>query len=196
MSLPGLESALAVLRSGGIVAYPTETFYGVGGDARRADAARAVFALKGRAGSEPLPLVLPDAGWLEHVAVELTDLARRLAAAFWPGPLTVVVRAASWVPAEVHGGTGSVGVRVSPHPVAAALARGLGAPLVATSANRSGQPPARRADEVRAVFPDLVVVDGGQTPGGAPSTVVDATGRAPVLLRPGAIPWQQIARIS
>jgi L-threonylcarbamoyladenylate synthase len=118
-----------------------------------------------------------------------------LARAFWPGPLTLIVPAAAWVPEAVHAGTGTVGVRVSPHPVATALARELGAPLTATSANRSGDPPARHPDEVRRAFPEIVVVDGGETRGGPPSTVVDLCVQPARLLRPGAVPWEEIARV-
>jgi L-threonylcarbamoyladenylate synthase len=194
-SAPDLSAALATLRSGGLIAYPTETYYALGCDARLGDAATAVFALKGRPGDAPLPLILPDASWLTQVAREVPRLAHRLAARYWPGPLTLVVPAASWVPSAVHAGTGTVGVRVSLHPVATRLARELGAPLCATSANPSGELPVRDPEAVRRYFPQLVIVDAGETPGGAASTVVGFRRDETQLLRAGAVAWDEILRV-
>jgi L-threonylcarbamoyladenylate synthase len=194
-SEPDLAVALAALRSKKLVAYPTETYYALGCDARIEDAARAVVTLKGRPGGNPLPLILPDASWLGQVAREVPRLASRLAARYWPGPLTLVLPAAPWIPPAVHAGTGTVGLRVSPHRVATRLARELGAPLCATSANPSGAPPVRDPAAVRRYFPDLVVVDAGVTPGGAVSTVVAFRGAQIVLVRAGAIAWDEIRRV-
>jgi L-threonylcarbamoyladenylate synthase len=190
-----LQAAVETLREGGLIGYPTETFYGIGADARSGAAVAKIFALKGRPPSEPIPLILPGAEWLSRVALGVPPAAERLARAFWPGPLTLIVRAASWIPPVVTAGGGTVGVRVSSHPVAAALARDFGAPLTSTSANRSGTPPLRSAREVLAAFPGLLVVDGGETPGGLPSTLIDLTADPPRLLRSGPVPWQEISRV-
>src|SRR5262245_26821160 len=140
-----LEAAVRLLRAGRLVAYPTETFYGLGADATSSDAVERIFELKGRARSEPIPLILPGPEWLERVATEVPPAAPRLAAAFWPGPLTLIVPAASWIPGAVTAETDTVAVRVSSHPIASALASALGGPLTATSANKSGTPSLRLA---------------------------------------------------
>jgi L-threonylcarbamoyladenylate synthase len=190
-----VAAAAGALRRGGVVAYPTETFYGLGALAADAAAVERLVRVKGRPDGKPLPLLGADLSQVEQVA-QLSPLARRLAAVLWPGPLTLVVPARPGLHVAITGGGGTVGVRVTSSPLAAALARAAGGPLVATSANLAGQPPAAAA---AALDPALVarldlVLDGGPTPGGLPSTVVAVEGARLRLLRPGATSVDEVSR--
>jgi L-threonylcarbamoyladenylate synthase len=175
---------------GALVGFPTETFYGLGADPWDREAVKALFALKGRAADSPVALIAADLEAARRVgakgAFDAGTAAERLARAFWPGPLTIVVPAHPDLPAELTAGTGTIGVRVSSHPIAAKLAAERGA-ITATSANPSGKPPVTTAAEVSAYFPGLPVVDGGTTPGGPPSTVLDCTADPPRIVRAGAV---------
>ena len=184
-----LERAAAVLRGGGLVAFPTETFYGLGAAAGDARAVRRIFRVKGRDEAKPL-LVLVDSIVMAETVAEVTERARALMARHWPGALTLVLRARPGVPPEVTAGTGTIGVRLSPHPVARGLVRALGLPVTAPSANPEGTPPPTTAAAVVDVFAGAIdlVLDGGATAGGPPSTVVDVTSGAPRVLRQGAVP--------
>lgn len=155
-----------------------------------------VFRLKRRSPTQPLPLLLADREQIEMAVASVPPLATRLMDAFWPGALTLVLPRSPLVPASVCGGGQGVGVRVPDHPVPRALARGLGVPIVGTSANISGQPSPRTAAEVREQLGEGVdfIIDGGPCPGGVESTVVDLTGE-PRLLREGAIPRPEIERV-
>jgi L-threonylcarbamoyladenylate synthase len=189
---PGAESlarAAAVLRGGGLVAFPTETFYGLGAAATDAGAVRRIFHVKGRDETRPLLVLVDSPAMVEAVAVQVTAGARELMARHWPGALTLVLRARDDLPSELTAGTGTIGVRLSPHPVARGLVGALGEPVTAPSANRQGAPPAVTAAQVLAAFAGLIdlVVDGGATAGGPPSTVVDVTGDRPRVLRRGAV---------
>jgi len=183
-----LAAAAAALRGGGVVAFPTETFYGLGAAARIPAAVRRVRELKARPAGQPLLLLVDSIAMAEAVA-EVTGEARGLMARHWPGALTLVLRARPGVPVEVTAGTGTVGVRLSPHPVARGLVAALGEPVTAPSANPSGSPPPASAAAVLDYFGDSVdvVVDGGATPGGEPSTVLDLTQTPPRVLRQGAV---------
>jgi L-threonylcarbamoyladenylate synthase len=183
-----LGEAAAVLKHGGVVAFPTETFYGLGAAALDRRAVRRIFELKGRPETKPL-LVLVDSIVMAGTVAEVGARARALAARHWPGALTLVLRALPHVPAEVTAGTGTIGVRVSPHPVAQGLVRALGGPVTAPSANPSGLEPPTTAAGVLAHFEGAVemVLDGGPTPGGDPSTVLDLTVEPPQVLRQGAV---------
>ena len=185
-----LVRAAAVLREGGLVAFPTETFYGLGAAARDPAAVRRVFQVKGRDEGKPLLVLVDSVAMVERVAVDVTARARELMTRHWPGALTLVLRARPELPADLTAGTGTIGVRLSPHPVARRLVRALGEPVTAPSANRAGAPPPVTADEVMRVFEggaiDLVL-DGGPTAGGPPSTVVDVTTDVPRILRAGAV---------
>lgn len=189
-----LAGAAALLRGGGIVAYPTETFYGLGALWNREEALRRLARAKLRPEGKPLPLLAADRAQVLEVASELGPLGERLAARFWPGPLTLVLPAAPAVPEGVTGGTGAVGVRIPGSQVARALAAAAGGALVSTSANLSGAPPpvspADIAPEILARIDG--VLDGGPAPGGLPSTVVDPREGGPRLLRAGAVPWEAI----
>ena len=183
-----LGEAAAVLKNGGVVAFPTETFYGLGAAALDRRAVRRIFELKGRPETKPL-LVLVDSIGMAGTVAEVGDRARALAARHWPGALTLVLRARPHVPEEVTAGTGTIGVRVSPHRVAQGLVRALGGPVTAPSANPSGLEPPTTAAGVLAHFEGTVemVLDGGPTPGGEPSTVLDLTVEPPRVLRQGVI---------
>ena len=183
-----LGEAAAVLKHGGVVAFPTETFYGLGAAALDRRAVRRIFELKGRPETKPL-LVLVDSIAMAATVAEVGDRARALAARHWPGALTLVLRARPHVPEEITAGAGTIGVRVSPHPVAQGLVRALGGPVTAPSANPSGLEPPTTAARVLAHFEGAVemVLDGGPTPGGEPSTVLDLTVEPPRILRQGAV---------
>ena len=184
-----LDAAAAVLKSGGTVAFPTESFYGLGADALSPEAVRRVFRIKSRPESKPL-LVLVDSMERALALVEgASPGARELMARHWPGPLTLVLRAAPLVPTEVTAGSGTVGVRVPGHAVALGLVRAAGMPVTAPSANPSGGAPPTRAGEVAASFGDAVdfILDAGATAGGAGSTLADCTVWPPRILRQGPI---------
>jgi L-threonylcarbamoyladenylate synthase len=189
-----LAPAIGALRSGGVVAFPTETFYGLAVDPRSARAVRRVFGLKRRAADQPLPLIAADVDQvIDHVGT-MTPLARRLASRGWPGPLTLIIPASSQLCDDVHLSTGKVAVRVPANAVARALARGTGHAITSTSANLSGEPPAATPDQVVRSFGTGidVLIDAGPTPAGLPSTIVDVTGDAPVLLRAGVVAWDRV----
>jgi L-threonylcarbamoyladenylate synthase len=184
------EAVLKEMARGGVAVYPTETLYALGCSALDEAACRRVVEIKGREEFKPLPLIAGSVEQLEAVAGEFTDDVRLLAAHFWPGPLSVLVPAAAGLAPQVKDRRGMTSVRVTPHPAAAALCLELGAPLVATSANRAGGVPAANPGEIdpqvlsAAVFLDLEPRPGG----GPPSTVVEAPGGGELrVLRPGAV---------
>jgi len=191
---PDLEQAIAqgveVLRRGGLVAYPTDTVYGLGADPFNLSAVERVFEAKGRPEGMALPLLLGEVEQLEQVVAEVPPSAWVLIRRFWPGALTLVLPRAPQVPALVTARGWTVAVRLPDHPIPRALARGLGRPITGTSANLHGAPPARTADEVRRQLGSRVdwVLEGGPPPQGRPSTIVDLTGPRPRLLREGAVP--------
>lgn len=187
-----LPRALEILRAGGLVAFPTDTVYGLGALAHDADAIASIYAAKERPPEKAIPILIWDAADLDRVTADVPDMARRLAARFWPGPLTLVVPKRADLP-EAVSATAAVGVRVPDHPVARALLRAAG-PMAVTSANRSGGGNARRAEEVFAQLNGRIplVLDGGETPGGVASTVADCTGAEPVILREGPVSMEQI----
>lgn len=195
-----VERAAALLTAGAVVAFPTETVYGLGADAANAAAVRKVFALKGRPPDHPLIVHLRSATQLPQWAAEVPRDAHVLVDAFWPGPLTLILRKAPGVPLETTGGQSSVGLRCPSHPLAQALlsafaARGSGA-IAAPSANRFGRVSATTAAHVREEFGDSVpVLDGGEATLGLESTILDLSRGVPVLLRPGAITREDIARV-
>jgi L-threonylcarbamoyladenylate synthase len=187
-----LAPAVEAIGRGGVVAFPTDTLYGLAADPRDDEAVAAVFAVKRRAAERTIALVASTLAQAETLAV-LSDQARQLARHFWPGPLTLVVPAASDVAESVLSEARLIGVRVPDHSVARALAELCGHPLTATSANRSGEPATDDPDEVASRLRDIaVLVDAGRSPGGAPSTVVDASSSQIRLLREGALPWNRV----
>ena len=184
-----LQQAAAALRVGDLVAFPTETFYGLGAAALDAGAVRGIFRAKGRPVSKPLLVLVDSPAMVDALAVEVSASARRLMADHWPGPLTLVLRAGPAVPPEVTAGTGTVGVRISSHPVARGLVRALGGPVTAPSANPSGAEPPPTAAAVLGYFDGTIrlVLDAGPTPGGQPSTVLDLTVQPARVIRQGAV---------
>jgi len=189
-----IERAVSVLRRGGLVAFPTDTVYGVGAIAFNPQAVARIYEVKGRPRSKAIPLLLTDAADLPLVAESIPPLAERLAERFWPGPLTLVLHKRAIVPDVVTAGGDTVAVRVPDHPVARALIAALGTPLAATSANRSGEPSPVTAEEVLAQLGGRIdlILDGGHCPGGVPSTVLDLTVSPPAVLRPGPVSAQEI----
>lgn len=186
---PALDLAVRVIRRGGLVAFPTETFYGLGAAALDASAVGRVFEAKGRPADKPLLVLVDSVGMVAALAAEVSPRARRLMARYWPGPLTLVLRARPELPEALTAGSGTIGVRLSGHALARRLVQLVGTPVTAPSANPHGAPSPCTADEVVAGLGDRVdlVLDGGRTPGGPPSTVLDLTRVPPVVLRRGAV---------
>lgn len=184
-----LDQALAALRRGEAIGMPTETVYGLAADASSPEAVRRIFALKGRPADHPLIVHVADAGQLDAWARNVPDAARRLAAAFWPGPLTLILQKRPGVPDAVTGGQSTVGLRCPAHPLALALLRGFGGGLAAPSANRFGHISPTTAAHVREEFGEAVpvVLDGGECEVGIESTILDLSGDTPRILRPGRI---------
>ncbi len=187
------EAATWILR-GGLVALPTDTLYGLAADPFSNAAVTRLFEAKGRPTERALPLIAADrAQVVEHLG-RLSPEAERLAAKFWPGPLTLLITAPPSVAAAVTSGTGAVGVRVPADDVARRICAACRRPITATSANISGQPATADPDEVELSLGQRIdlLIDAGRTPGGAPSTIVDVSGASPTLVRAGAIPWEEI----
>jgi L-threonylcarbamoyladenylate synthase len=189
-----LAKAVQVLREGGVVAFPTETFYGLGADARNETAVEQIFRIKGRNFRNPVSVIVANESDVIPLVEEIPAAAKILMQVFWPGPLTLVFRASSSVLPRLTADTGKIGIRVSSHPLARLLAGGLGGPLTATSANLSGEPECSSADAAIRALGELpgAVVDGGETQGGTGSTIVDVTLSPPRILREGAIPGDLI----
>ncbi|HUF25174.1 MAG TPA: L-threonylcarbamoyladenylate synthase [Vicinamibacterales bacterium] len=197
-----LERAAEVIRAGGVVAVPTETFYGLAADAGHPAARARIFEIKGRPADMALPLVAASLEQVIALLGPMDAVTAKAAQAFWPGPLSLVLNAT-----PLHSGTveqtdnrlpatdnRSVAVRVPAHDFVRALCDRAGVLLTSTSANRTGEPPAETADAVVAGLGDAVdlVIDGGRTPGGKPSSIVDLRGGEPVLVRDGAVEWSRV----
>jgi L-threonylcarbamoyladenylate synthase len=184
-----LSAAADVLRGDGVVAFPTETFYGLAASVQSAKAIARIFAVKGRPETKPILVLVDSIAMAEWLAVRMSATARALMRTHWPGAVTLVVPARPWVPSTLTAGTETIGIRWPSHAVAVGLVRALGHPVTAPSANPTDAPPPRTADDVVAYFGDGLdlVLDGGATPGGMPSTVVDVTVDPPRLLRRGAV---------
>ena len=185
----GLSAAVAALQRGEVVAFPTDTVYGVGAAGLDGAAVAKLFAVKARPATQAIPLLLADAADLTQVCASVPPLALALAQRHWPGGLTLIVPAASHLPAELLAGGTTVAVRVPDHPALRQLIRMLGQPLAATSANLHGGPnPVTAADVYAQLAPRVpLILDDGPTPGDTPSTIVDATGDVPRLLRQGIV---------
>jgi len=191
----GIEKAAQWILRGKVVAFPTETFYGLGVDALDAEALQKIFRVKQREEDKPLLLLIADRTWLPGLVKNIPPRAGPLMERFWPGPLTLVFEASAHLPPLLTANTGKIGLRISSHPVAEALVQVVGRAITATSANVSGQPSTSEAHEV---FQSLgkrigVILDGGKTAGGLGSTVVDVCGVSPKIIRQGAIPQAELA---
>ncbi len=190
-----VDVAVGHLNRGGVVAIPTDTLYGLAASAVDPAAVARVFAIKGRPGGMAMPVLIADAEDIDLYASDVPEVARKLTRRFWPGPLSLVLHRSAAMPDAATGGKDTVAMRVPDHPVPRAIARRLGVPITGTSANPSGQPPARTAFAVQEQLGDSVdlVIDAGESPLGEGSTVLDATGPTLVVLREGAV---SIAAIS
>jgi L-threonylcarbamoyladenylate synthase len=190
-----IEQAVAVLRSGGVVAYPTDTLYGLAVDPRSAEAVLKLFAVKGRSSGHPVPLIAADMEQATAAAV-FDERATSAARTFWPGPLSLVLPATATLCAEVLAPDGSVAIRVPAHPLSRALAAGFGFCITATSANLTGELATASAAVVAASLGHRLdfVLDAGDSPGGAPSTIVDLRSATPRLVRAGAVAWDRVLR--
>ena len=192
-----VEAATEVLRAGGLVAFPTETVYGLGADATNPAAVARIFAAKGRPATHPLIVHAATAVDAFRWAAEVPAAAQRLAVACWPGPLTLVLPRHPDLPGAATGGQPTVGLRVPDHPIALDLLARVARPIAAPSANRFGRVSPTSAADVRAEFGDLVdvVLDGGQSAVGVESTIIELVGPRPLLLRPGGVPVELIEEI-
>jgi L-threonylcarbamoyladenylate synthase len=191
-----LETMTEILLNDGIMAYPTETFYGLGAVCLSKTAARKIYLLKEREAGKPLSLIASDMDMVAGVTAELPAVYFSLAEEFWPGPLTLILKAAPTYPPELAGPGPSLAIRIPPVNWIRRLTGGLGVPITATSANISGEKEISKGNEVRKLFKGKVelIVDGGITPGDFPSTIVDLTTEKPRILREGAIPLSSLAR--
>ena len=192
-----IDAAVAVLRKGGLVAFATETVYGLGADASNPDALAKVFAVKGRPADHPLIVHLASAAMVDEWAIDVPPVARALVTACWPGPLTILVRAAPHVSRVATGGRDTVGLRVPGHPVALRLLAAFGGGIAAPSANRFGRTSPTTAEHVHHDLGDDVdlILDGGPCPVGIESTIVDCTVEAPQILRSGGVAAEHVERI-
>ena len=184
-----VASAVAALQRGEVIAFPTETLYGLGADALNAAAVEKVFQLKGRDTANPIPVLVADRAMLLSLVSEISPLAEQLIAGFWPGPLTIVFPARRDIPRPLLNSQGGIGVRISSQPIAQELVQTLGHPITATSANPSGQSPARTAAEAKKYFSGQVevLIDGGSLESKTGSTVVEIVGEALRIIRVGDV---------
>lgn len=192
-----IREAAQILRDGGLVGIPTETVYGLGADALNEDAVRRIYEAKGRPSNNPLIIHIPTADWLADYCRDVPEIAYRLAEAFWPGPLTMILKAKDVVPRRTTGGLETVAVRCPAHSVAAAIIAEAGVPIAAPSANTSGRPSCTTAQHVMEDMDGKIegVVDGGGSAVGVESTIIDLTCEPPQLLRPGGMPLEQLRAV-
>ena len=190
-----IQLALDILHAGGLVAFPTDTVYGVGALAFDGKAVESIYTAKDRPIEKAIPILIGEAEDIRRVASEVPPMAQKLAERFWPGPLTIVVPKHGNLPAAVSA-TNTVGIRVPDHDVARSVLRAAG-PMAVTSANISNRPSPSTAEEVFAQLDGRIalIIDGGKTPGGVPSTVVDCTAAKPAILRPGPISYEEILAV-
>lgn len=191
-----IKEAVGILRNGGIIAYPTDTVYGLGASMNNEKAVERIFDVKGRPKGMALPLLVSDRKQFLKLAEYVPPAAWLLIYNFLPGAITIVLKKSDFVPDIITAGKKTVAIRIPDHPVAIALIKGLGAPIVGTSANLSGQPSLLTAKEVADSIEGKIdmVLDGGTCPGGVESTIVDFTGKRPVIKRKGAIALEELQR--
>lgn len=193
----GLKKAIQILKSGGLVAFPTETVYGLGGDALNTDAAHKIYSAKGRPSDNPLIVHIGDSKALKDLTLSCPEAGLKLAGAFWPGPLTLIFKKSDKVPNSTTGGLDSVAIRMPSHPVALQLLKESGIYIAAPSANVSGRPSPTNAKHV---IEDMngkidMIIDGGKVDIGLESTIVDVTGEIPTVLRPGFITIEMLEKV-
>lgn len=192
-----IQQAAEIIKEGGLVGIPTETVYGLGADALNPEAVRRIYEAKGRPSNNPLIIHVPSTGWLGDYCQDVPDTAYQLAEAFWPGPLTMILRAKEVVPKRTTGGLDTVAVRCPAHPVALAIIAAAGVPVAAPSANTSGRPSCTTAQHVIEDMAGKIegIVDGGDCAVGVESTIIDLTCSPPQLLRPGGMPLEQLQAV-
>jgi len=193
-----IENAALVIRRGGLVVFPTETFYGLGANALDGRAVKKIFRVKGRPENKPLIVLIANKKDLRRLASYIPPVAYKLINKFWPGPLTLIFKRKKIIPKEVTAGGSTIAIRLSSHPVALALVRAAGVPITAPSANLSGRPPHQT---IRGALKELgkhkeigLFLDGGTTPLGKPSTILDLTKKPPKILRTGSITKKELLR--
>lgn len=181
-----LEKAAEIILRGGLVIYPTETFYALGANALNKEAVEKVFKVKKRSLSKPISVIIADRSWLKELVVEIPEVAIALIENFWPGALTIIFKANPKWPSNLTAGTGKVGIRLSSHPIAQKLVSWVNVPITATSANISGQAP---PSNVKSISLNRInfIIGGDSTPGDIPSTIIDVTSIPPLILREGTI---------
>ncbi len=191
-----VEEAAAVILEGGIVAFPTETYYGLAVDPFNRQALDRLFALKQRSLSKPVLTIIFNQAQLSTISTAVPPCFNSLMARFWPGPLTLIFNARPELPPRLTAASGTIGARISSNLLAHSLVRAAGRPITATSANISGQPPALSAGRLRKIFGGGLdyILDGGSTPGGLGSTIIGCQRGEPCLLRPGAVKVGQMIR--
>ncbi|MCP8617423.1 L-threonylcarbamoyladenylate synthase [Salirhabdus salicampi] len=194
---PNIQEAAIALRKGEVVAFPTETVYGLGADATKYDAVQKIFSAKGRPSDNPLIVHIGDKNQISELALDIKKHAFKLMDTFWPGPLTIIVKEKRVCAENVTAGLNTVGIRIPDHPVALALLQASQLPVAAPSANRSGKPSPTTANHVLQDLSNRIfgVLDGGPTGIGVESTVIDCTEDIPVILRPGGITLEAIREV-
>ena len=191
----GIKKAAQIILRGGIIAFPTETFYGLAADALNEAALKKIFRVKKREEGKPLLLLIADKSWLKALVQNISPLAERLMDRFWPGPLTLVFNASPQLSPLLTANTGKIGVRLSLHPVNQALVQAVGRAITGTSANLSGQPGTLTAREVFQSLGESLdaVLDGGKTAGGPGSTILDVSDPSPQIIREGMISRNELS---
>ena len=189
VTMDALQAAAGIIRDGGLVAFPTETVYGLGADAMNAEAAAKIYEAKGRPSDNPLIVHIADKEQVDLLAENVPEAAERIMEAFWPGPLTIILNKKKEVPHGTTGGLNTVAIRMPSHPVAQALIRESGCMIAAPSANTSGRPSPTTAAHVMEDMQGRIpmILDGGAVGIGIESTILDMTGEIPMILRPGYI---------
>ena len=192
-----VEGGIAILQQGGIVAYPTDTVYGLGASMTTRQAVERIYRVKQRPSDMAFPLLLANVPQIEAFSLSVPEVARKLISKFLPGALTIVLPASPSIPEIITAGGSTVAVRIPAHPVPLALIEGTGTPLVGTSANLSGRPSPLTAGEVYNQLGDEVdlIIDNGESCPGTASTIIDVTGEVPVILRKGAISREEIEKV-
>ncbi|MBN1644006.1 MAG: threonylcarbamoyl-AMP synthase [Dehalococcoidales bacterium] len=192
-----ISQAVSILKKGGVVAYPTDTVYGLGASMTHIPAVERIFKIKSRPRGMALPLLVADYAQIEKIVVSIPPSAERLISEFFPGALTIILPKSDIVPDIITAGNKTIAFRIPEHPVPLALIRGLGKPVVGTSANLSGQLSPLTAGEVKKQIGDKIdmLIDGGKCPGGIESTIVDLSGERPTIRRQGAITLEKLRKI-
>lgn len=188
-SSKAIENIQSILKSGGVIAFPTDTFYGLGADPFNLDALAKIFQIKQRSADKPLLMLIHSFDQLADITQEVTNNARKLMEHFWPGPLTLIFKAAPGLPDALTAGTGTIGIRLPSHSFTRRLLETLDRPLTAPSANISNEAEPKTAQQVKSALGEKLdlIIDGGPAPGEKPSTVLDITTNPPTLIREGAL---------